>query len=205
MPDDLLHGLLGDPATLWSNLVVLGNAEHISMIEKLLRPLVIYVFLLVSLTLMGKRELGQLNRFDLVVLLILSNTVQNAIIGNDTSLYGGLLGAIVLLGTNWVVVHFLFRHPALEQIFEGEPAVLVRDGHMLPEACAREQITEDELLAAVRRQGFSDLAQADQVVLETGGAISVIAKQPTEYALIREMAERLERIERRLPTTAPTS
>src|SRR5438445_3222265 len=92
--------------------------------EKILRPVIVYIFLVIALRVFGKRELAQLNPFDLVVLLSLSNTVQNAIIGNDNSLTGGLIGALALLVMNYLVVRFLFRHRRLDQMFEGKPTVL---------------------------------------------------------------------------------
>src|SRR5438132_3866982 len=91
--------------------------------EKVVRPIIVYLALVVLLRIFGKRELAQLNPFDLVVLLSLSNTVQNAIIGNDNSLTGGLVGALTLLGINYVVVRYLFRHRRLDQLFEGKPTV----------------------------------------------------------------------------------
>ena len=100
------------------------------VVEKMLRPIAVYIFLVIVLRVFGKRELAQLNPFDLVVLLSLSNTVQNAIIGNDNSLTGGLIGAFTLLAVNYLVVRFLFRHRRLDQIFEGKPMVLVDDGQI---------------------------------------------------------------------------
>src|SRR4030081_2014461 len=96
--------------------------------EKLPRPILVYLFLVLVLRVFGKRELAQLNPFDLVVLLSLSNTVQNAIIGNDNSLSGGLVGAFALLAMNYLVVRFLFRHRRLDQLFEGKPTVLIECG-----------------------------------------------------------------------------
>ena len=93
----------------WSHMFALG----LPVLEKVLRPIAVYLFLVVGLRLAGKRELAQLNPFDLIVLLTLSNTVQNAIIGDDNSITGGLIGAATLLLVNWVVVRFLFAHPAL--------------------------------------------------------------------------------------------
>jgi uncharacterized membrane protein YcaP (DUF421 family) len=177
---------------LWRNLVTWA--------EKLLRPLIIYFALLFLLKLFGKRELAQLNPFDLVVLLILSNTVQNAIIGNDTSLAGGLAGAVVLLLVNWVVVRSFYHHPKFEQFFEGEPTVLIQDGRLVPDACDQQEITRPELLAALRRQGYSDISQVEQATLETSGAVSVIAKQPTTEMKVDEILERLQRIEQALGT-----
>src|SRR5689334_13183848 len=99
--------------------------------EKVLRPVLVYFFLVLMLRVFGKRELAQLNPFDLVVLLSLSNTVQNAIIGDDNSLVGGLIGAVALLTTNFLVVRFLFRHRRLDQIFEGSPTTLIDKGKLL--------------------------------------------------------------------------
>src|SRR3989449_4413069 len=98
-----------------------------SLGEKMLRPMIVYAFLVIVLRIFGKRELAQLNPFDLVVLLSLSNTVQNAIIGNDNSLSGGLLGALSLLSVNYLVVRFLFRHRRLDQLCEGKPTLLVEN------------------------------------------------------------------------------
>jgi uncharacterized membrane protein YcaP (DUF421 family) len=101
---------------------------EVSIFEKMLRPFVVYFFLLIGLRLAGKRELAQLNAMDLVVLLTLSNTVQNAIIGPDNSLSGGLIGAVTLLAVNYAVVRFLFSHDKVDRIVEGEPAVLIVGG-----------------------------------------------------------------------------
>src|SRR4051794_25608592 len=111
---------------VWRNLLTLGNAGTVTWAEKLIRPLLVYLALLFLIKLFGKRELAQLNPFDLVVLLILSNSVQNAIIGSDSSLAGGLVGALELLVINWIVVRYFYRHSRLERFFEGEPTVLVQ-------------------------------------------------------------------------------
>src|SRR2546421_8263921 len=94
------------------------------VLEKVLRPILVYFFLIIGLRLAGKRELAQLNAFDLVVLLTLSNTVQNAIIGNDNSVTGGIIGATTLLVVNYIVVRFLYFHEPLDRLIEGEPDVL---------------------------------------------------------------------------------
>src|SRR5476651_253499 len=103
--------------TLWPDMFVLT----LPLAEKIIRPVVVYVFLIVGLRLAGKRELAQLNPFDLVVLLTLSNTVQNAIIGEDNSITGGLIGATTLLFVNYVLVRFISRHESVERFIEGEP------------------------------------------------------------------------------------
>src|SRR5271157_663484 len=112
---------------MWGDIFVVGAP----VVEKVLRPVLVYVFLVVALRVFGKRELAQLNPFDLVVLLSLSNTVQNAIIGNDNSLSGGLIGAFALLVVNYTVVRFLFRHRRLDELFEGKPTVLIRHGRVV--------------------------------------------------------------------------
>ena len=164
-----------------------------SIAEKLLRTLVVYFFLLGGLRLAGKRELGQLNPFDLVVLLLLSNTVQNAIIGPDDSLTGGLIGASTLLIINWVVVRFLYSHPGLDKIVEGESDCLISDGKIIYENLMKETITLSELELAARKQGFQSLDDIQHARLEVGGALTFVAKRPTEEeARHRELLTRLE-------------
>jgi uncharacterized membrane protein YcaP (DUF421 family) len=150
--------------------------------EKVLRTVVVYVSLLAGLRLAGKRELSQLNPFDLVVLLLLSNTVQNAIIGNDNSLIGGLVGAAVLLLLNAVIVRLLYHFGKLDAI-EGRPDTLVRNGRLLRHHLERELITVSELESAARRQGISSLARVRECRLETGGALTFIEKEPTAEEL----------------------
>ena len=100
-----------------------------------------------------------------MVLLSLSNTVQNAIIGNDNSLTGGIVGAFTLLAVNYLVVRFLFRHRRLDQVFEGKPTVLVEHGHLVKKALARELLTHAELMTVLHRQGFDRLEEVDRCVL----------------------------------------
>src|SRR6184192_300772 len=116
---------------IWKDMFVLA----IPLLEKILRPIVIYAFLVISLRLSGKRELVQLNPFDLVVLLTLSNTVQNAIIGDDNSVTGGLIGAATLLLVNYVVVRFLYSHDRLDRLVEGAPDVLIDNGDINADNC----------------------------------------------------------------------
>jgi uncharacterized membrane protein YcaP (DUF421 family) len=148
--------------------------------EKLLRTLSVYVFLLVGLRLAGKRELTQLNPFDLVVLLLLSNTVQNAIIGNDNSLLGGVAGASALLVINWIVVRYLYTHPRVSRWLEGDSDVLIQNGLLQEHRMKRELITSAELEAAARRQGIDGLNRVECCRLEVGGALTFVPKSPTE-------------------------
>src|SRR6202142_1165748 len=114
-------------AKIWADMFHLG----VPVVEKMLRPVIVYVFLIVGLRLAGKRELAQLNPFDLVVLLLLSNTVQNAIIGDDNSVTGGVIGAATLLIVNYCVVRFLYGHERLDRLVEGEATVLIEHGRIL--------------------------------------------------------------------------
>lgn len=155
-------------------------ALGIPVAEKLVRTLCVYGFLLVGLRLAGKRELGQLNPFDLVVLLLLSNTLQNAIIGNDDSLLGGIVGASALLLLNWIVVRYLYSHPAIARMFEGDPDVLIDKGRVKNTRLKRELITTSELEAAARRQGIDGLHQVESCRLEVGGALTFVPRVPTE-------------------------
>src|SRR3954470_15291182 len=146
--------------------------------EKMIRPVIVYVFLIVGLRLAGKREMAQLNPFDLVVLLTLSNTVQNAIIGEDNSVTGGILGAATLLVVNYLVVRFLYNHEKLDRLIEGEPDVLIENGVIQVDRLKKELLTLPELEIAAHRQGFASLAEVDRAVLEPGGVISFVAHKP---------------------------
>jgi uncharacterized membrane protein YcaP (DUF421 family) len=146
--------------------------------EKVLRPVIVYVFLVACLRLFGKRELAQLNPFDLVVLLTLSNAVQNAIIGEDNSVTGGVIGAFSLLAINWLVVRLLFRLPRLNNALEGSETVLVRRGKVDKKALERETLSEMELLSAIHKQGLNDFSEVEKCVLEPNGTFYVEAIQP---------------------------
>ena len=167
--------------------------------EKILRPILVYLFLIVGLRVSGKRELAQLNPFDLVVLLTLSNAVQNAIIGDDNTITGGVLSATTLLAVNYVVVRFMYGHERLEQVLEGAPDVLIKGGKIHTENCRRELITVSELAAAAHRQGLASLDEVDSAILESGGTISFFAKTPTpDTARHGEVIARLDEIRHRL-------
>ena len=154
-------------------------SPDIPIAEKLVRTAIVYLFLLFGLRLAGKRELSQLNPFDLVVLLLLSNTVQNAIIGNDNSLIGGIVGGAALLIINAIVVRTLYHFGRLDQI-EGKPETLIRNGRLVRHHLERELITVAELEAAARRQGIESLAHVHECRLETGGALTFVQREPTD-------------------------
>lgn len=180
---------------MWNDIFVLG----VPLIEKILRPVCVYVFLVIALRIFGKRELAQLNPFDLVVLLSLSNTVQNAIIGNDNSMLGGLIGALALLVMNYLVVRFLFRHRRLDQMLEGRPATLIDHGKVLRPNLARELMTHSELMTVLHRQGFDSLSDVERCVLEPGGTFYIQRKSPPAdevqhaeiMAALKEIRDRL--------------
>src|SRR5882672_6275171 len=162
-------------------------------LEKLLRPIIVYLVLVVLLRLFGKRELAQLNPFDLVVLLSLSNTVQNAIIGDDNSISGGVIGAISLLAINWLVVRTLYNSPRLTRMFEGSSTQIVSDGEIDLKALKRESLTEEELMEVIHRQGFERLDQVGRCVLEPNGTFYVEPIEPSSAD--KQHAEVLRRIE----------
>ncbi|HYL64380.1 MAG TPA: YetF domain-containing protein [Candidatus Methylomirabilis sp.] len=176
---------------IWKDMFVLG----LPLLEKILRPVVVYIFLVVSLRLSGKRELVQLNPFDLVVLLTLSNTVQNAIIGDDNSVSGGLIGATSLLLINYLVVRFLYGHRRLDQLVEGQADVLIDGGRVKKARLEKELITLAQLEAAARKQGFAALSEVDKCVLEPGGTLSFIGKKPgSEDVRHQEVMSHLEKL-----------
>jgi uncharacterized membrane protein YcaP (DUF421 family) len=168
---------------------------ELPVIEKILRPVIVYAFLIIGLRLAGKRELAQLNPFDLVVLLTLSNTVQNAIIGEDNSVTGGILGAATLLIVNYFVVRFLYSHQRLDRLIEGDADVLIDNGQVRMERLQKEVITLPELEAAAHKQGFASLGEVEKAVLEPGGSISFIGKKPAPEAIrYQEIITRLDQI-----------
>ena len=176
----------------------------VPVLEKVLRPWLVYVFLVVGLRLAGKRELAQLNTFDLVVLLMLSNTVQNAIIGDDNSVTGGVIGAISLLAINYLVIRFLFRRTRLDRFLEGKPTPLIEKGRLLHKNLEHELITESELKAVAHRQGFRNLKDVESAVLETGGSIAFIAKEPSPTEVrYDELLRRLDEISHQLQALQP--
>jgi len=176
---------------IWKDMFVIG----LPLAEKILRPIIVYAFLVVGLRLSGKRELVQLNPFDLVVLLTLSNTVQNAIIGEDNSVLGGIIGATSLLVTNYLVVRFLYDHRKLDQLVEGRSDVLVEGGKVRARNLKKELITMAQLEAAARKQGFESLSEVDQCVLEPGGTLTFVGKKPASEELRhQELLGKLERL-----------
>jgi len=180
---------------LWTDMFVLA----LPVAEKILRPMAVYFFLVIGLRLAGKRELAQLNPFDLVVLLTLSNTVQNAIIGDDNSVTGGIIGASTLLLVNYLVVRFLYRHETLDRLVEGQSCPLIENGKVLEERLTQEVLTRQELEAAAHKQGFGDLSEVQSAMLEPSGTITFTAKKPVpDEVRHQEVMQRLDQLSREL-------
>jgi uncharacterized membrane protein YcaP (DUF421 family) len=166
----------------------------ISPAEKAIRTAAVYLVLVLLLHLSGKRQLAQLNSFDLVVLLLLSNVVQNAIIGNDDSLLGGLLGAVILLAVNFALVRFAFMSPRFGKAVQGGPTTVFDNGELDEQALRREAITREELVAALRRQGL-ELDDVERVVLEPEGTFNATPKpKPTLADVMRKLTAIEERL-----------
>jgi uncharacterized membrane protein YcaP (DUF421 family) len=153
------------------------------------RTLIIYVVILAGLRLSGKREVGQMTVFDLVVLLLISNAVQNAMVGPDTSLVGGIVAAVALLLVNAVVARLSLSWPRLRHVVEGTPTLLVLHGDIIPSHMRKEGIDEETLLAAFREHGVEKISEVEMAVLEIDGSISVVpegsitthVKKPLKY------------------------
>ena len=152
----------------------------VPILEKILRPMIVYLALIAFLRMFGKRELAQLNPFDLVVLLSLSNTVQNAMIGDDNSVSGGVLGALSLLSINWVLTRVLFHVPRLNETLQGSSTTLIADGVVDYAALRAETLTEDELLSVLHKQGVDTFEEVRRCVLEPNGTFFVEILKPSE-------------------------
>ena len=166
----------------------------VPVLEKLLRPVLIYAFLVIALRLAGKRELAQLNSLDFIVLLAVANAVQNGIIGDDVSVTGAVLGASALFVLNGALAVVLFRSPRLRILTEGSPRVLVRMGVVDQEALRKERLTVDQLMAAIATQGAGGLDDVEEAVLEPNGTIVARMKEMDRDAmrfmdLIRQLDE----------------
>ena len=143
----------------------------------IVRSLSVYVFLLVILRISGKRQVGQLAPFDLVLLLVLSNAVQNSMNGGDNSLVGGLISATTLILVNLGIGYATYRSKKLEAIIEGRPQVLIHNGHLYQDVMAKSQLTHHELEAALRQAGCGNIGDCHSAILENNGSISVVQKK----------------------------
>jgi uncharacterized membrane protein YcaP (DUF421 family) len=174
------------------------------ILEKLLRPVIVYLVLVLLLRIFGKRELAQLNPFDLVVLLSLSNTVQNAIIGDDNSISGGVIGAFGLLAINWLVVRILYNSPRLTRMVEGRSTVLILDGEIDHKAVKRESLSHEELVEVIHKQGFESLGQIKRCELEPNGTFYIEAIEPSSAdKQHKELLDRIDELTREVAALRP--
>jgi uncharacterized membrane protein YcaP (DUF421 family) len=188
----------------WHALVV--NLFHfgasdlaISLLEKVLRPIAVYLLLVFALRRFGKRILAQLNPFDLVVLLTLSNTVQNAIIGNDTSLLGGLVGAATLLGINAVLARMYYRGPKVEHRMNDESDIyLIRNSQLQEHELLKLHINVGELTATAHERGFDDLSQVEIAVLYPNGTIYMKGDAAPETRRLDEVLHEVQALRREI-------
>jgi uncharacterized membrane protein YcaP (DUF421 family) len=187
------------------NLLHLGASDlPISLLEKIVRPVAVYLLLVVALRAFGKRILAQLNPFDLVVLLTLSNTVQNAIIGNDTSLSGGIIGAAALLGVNSVLVRLYYRGPLMEhRLMEDHDIYLIRN-HQLQETELRKlHINLGELTAKAHERGFDVIEEVETAVLYPNGTIYMKGDASTDSARLNEILSQLKALRQEVAALQP--
>jgi uncharacterized membrane protein YcaP (DUF421 family) len=187
-----------DWPALWANLIHFGvpdSATHpVSLLEKVVRPVVVYLILVLGLRALGKRLLAQLNPFDFVVLLTVSNTVQNAIIGNDTSLTGGIVGVAALLGVNALLVRLFYRGPSRELLFDTDrDTCLVAGGRVDEAEMRRLRINAAELTAKAHERGFDSLDEVESATLYPNGTI-YFRGRPAETDAARH-AELLRRLD----------
>jgi uncharacterized membrane protein YcaP (DUF421 family) len=155
------------------------------------RSLVVYVVVLVGLRLGGRRELGQLTPFDLVLVLLVANAVQNAMVGTDTTLAGGLVAAATLFAANAVIARARLRSPYLRQLVQGDPVVLVEHGQWVDRALRDQGLDRPDVLAALREHGeVADVTHVELAVLETDGSVSVVPRSAAVHRSRRRLRHR---------------
>lgn len=187
--------------TLWMDMFSPG----LPIIEKVLRAVIVYIFLLLALRLAGRRELAQLNAFDLVVLLTISNTVQNAIIGNDNSVTGGLIGAASIFVMDYLLVRVFYARRQKASLKETGGVVLIEHGRILEAPLKKELITLGELKEAANRQGYESLEEIERAVLTDDGLFAFTRKRKPEPAAsqYQEILQRLDRLQDQMRRWGP--
>lgn len=182
----------------WSNMFTL-DAETVTWTEKILRPVIIYIALIILLRIIGKRELAQLNPLDLVVILLLSNTVQNGIIGNDTSVVGAIVGAAALLLINSSVAFIKYRWPKAESLTEGSPVTLIENGKLNESALRRELMTESDLDIIAHENGFDNANEIDKLILDPNGSFLVEGQDEIRDATFkRDILKKIDDLSKQL-------
>ena len=158
------------------------NVTPVALLEITARTTLVYIVLVIGIRLSGKRQIGQMTAFDLVVLLLLSNAVQNAMTGPDTSVTGGVVAAITLLCLNKLAARLRLAHPTFRRLLVGSPVALVINGHIQYSALKDEQMTVDDLMEDLREHEVSDIGNVDLATLEVDGEVSVVRKPSTSDA-----------------------
>lgn len=182
----------------WANMLVLDQ-EKVTYLEKILRPIAVYLFLIIIFRILGNRELAQLNPMDLVVLLLLSNTVQNAIIGDDTSLSGGIIGAITLLGINYGIVFVKLKSKKFENFIEGKSRVLVENGKINEKALRRELLTKEDLNVLAHEKDLDSADDIEKCLLDPNGTFLVEGKDRiNDDAFKKDVLEKIDTLTRQL-------
>ena len=148
-----------------------------SYVEIIIRSTAVYIFMVVAIRLFGKKELSQLSTTDLVFIVLISNSVQNAMVGANSSLQGGLVAASVLFALNYTLKQLMYRSPRFKNLIEDKPVILVHDGKIDEQHLSREKITHDELEQAIREHGIPDYTHVKLAILEVDGSISVISEE----------------------------
>lgn len=164
---------------------VFSHPDGLTTLSIVGRSLIIYLFVVFAMRLLGTRPLGKLSAHDFVLIVVIANAVQNALVGGDNSLVGGLVSAFTLLAANFAYTWLLDRFPQLEKKLAGEPIVLVSDGRTHTEAMHREGVTHQELMAALREHGITDLNNVQLAVLEVDGSISVVPRDARVHRVRR--------------------
>jgi uncharacterized membrane protein YcaP (DUF421 family) len=153
-----------------------------TLIEIVLRTAVVYFVILIGIRLTGKREIGQMTPFDLALLLLISNAVQNAMTGPDTSVSGGIVAAVTLLALNAAVTRLVWKNRKVRRVVEGSPTLLIRHGKILHEHLEKEKVTSDTLTQALREHGVASVEDVSIAVLEIDGSISVLKNEEVPTA-----------------------
>ena len=183
--------------TAWSHMFTLDETAF--WIEKILRPMIVYAALILLLRVFGKRELGQLNPFDLVVILSLSNTVQNAIIGEDNSLVGGIVGACSLLGINYLMAILKYNSKTIENIIEGKSRTIIENSVINYQAVRRELLTDEDLDTIAHRESLDSAKDIEKCVIDSNGSFLVEGNTPTSDENFRsEVLKKLEELTNQL-------
>lgn len=176
----------------WSNMFVLDQ-EKVTYLEKIVRPILVYGLLILLFRVFGKKEIAQLNPVDFVVLLLISNTVQNSIIGDDLTVTGGFIGVIALLSVNRIVAILKFRNRRFEKLLEGKSRTLITSGKVDEKAIRHELMTEEDLTVIANENGYEDVAELNKVVINPNGVVFVEGNTGTKDE--RFKAEVLKKID----------